>query len=51
MKEKLLVKNKTEFNIFFQVTENKLDLNVADIRPGKVVNIESLKINIPYSKS
>ena len=51
MKEKFLVKNKTEFNIFFQVTETKLDLNVADIRPGKAVNIKSLKIHLPYSKS
>ena len=51
MKEKLLVKNKTEFNIFFQVTETKLDLNVADIRPGKAVNIQSLTIIIHYSKN
>ena len=39
-KKKFLVKNKTEFNIFFQVTEKKLTLDVADIRPGKVVNIQ-----------
>ena len=51
MKEKFGVKNKTEFNIFFQVTETKLDLNVSDIRPGKEVNIQSLKIHLPYSKS
>jgi hypothetical protein len=39
-KKKYLVKNKTEFNIFFQVTEKKLNLDVADIRSGKVVNIQ-----------
>ena len=39
-KKKFLVKNKTEFNIFFQITEKKLTLDVADIRPGKVVNIQ-----------
>ena len=40
MKEIFLVKNKTEFNIFFQVTEKKLNLDVADIHPGKMVNIQ-----------
>ena len=38
MKDKFVVKNETEFNIFFQVTEQKLDLDIADIRPGKRVN-------------
>ena len=41
MKEKFLVKNETEFNIFFQVTEKKLDLKIEDIRPGKRVNIQT----------
>ena len=50
-KKKFVVKNQTGDNIFFQITKEKLNLDVADIRPGKVVNIESLKINIPYSKS
>ena len=40
-KKKFVVKNKTEFNIFFQITEKKLTLDVADIRPGKVVNIQN----------
>ena len=36
-KKKFLVKNKTEYQIFFKVTENKINLDVEDIRPGKVV--------------
>jgi len=35
-KKKFLVKNETDFQIFFKVTENKLNLDVEDIRPGKV---------------
>jgi len=30
------MKNETEFQIFFQVTDRKLNLDVEDIRPGKV---------------
>ena len=37
-KRKFLVKNETEFQIFFMVTEKKLNLDVEDIRPGKVVS-------------
>ena len=36
-KKKFLVKNETDYQIFFKVTENKLNLDVEDIRPGKVV--------------
>eukprot|EP00092_Neocalanus_flemingeri_P029163 GFUD01031653.1.p1 GENE.GFUD01031653.1~~GFUD01031653.1.p1 ORF type:complete len:200 (-),score=49.54 GFUD01031653.1:2-601(-) len=35
-KRKFVVKNKTEFNICFLVTEKKLNLDVEDIEPGKV---------------
>ena len=38
-KRKFLVKNETEFQIFFQVTDRKLNLEVEDIRPGKVVRL------------
>jgi len=35
-KRKFLVKNRTDFNIYFLVSETKLNLDVEDIRPGKV---------------
>ena len=35
--QKFIVKNETDFNVFFLVTEKKQNLDIEDIRPGKVV--------------
>ena len=36
-KQKFTIKNKTEFEIHFYLSEHKLDLDITDIQPGPMV--------------